>query len=117
MQLHFVEAQTRALTLVLVLLSCSESVHGANPLYVSMITSFGEFGFNASGVIPAIDLALEHINARPDLLPGYELGYLTLQDSGVRYVNMQTLIFITAKELVVLPFRDYVNFRFQSMWG
>lgn len=55
----------------------------AVPVYFSFVTSFGRFGFNASDIIPAVDLALEHINSRSDLLAGYELGYLSVRDSKV----------------------------------
>lgn len=52
-------------------------------LVFSFITSFGGSGFNSSGIIPAVDLALEHVNARPDLLAGYKFLYLSVQDSEV----------------------------------
>ena len=52
-------------------------------LHFSFITSFGRLGFNASGVVPAVDLALEQINSRSDLLAGYELRYPILRDSEV----------------------------------
>ena len=40
-----------------------------------LITSFGEFGFNSSGAVPAADLALNDVNRKTDLLPGYRLVY------------------------------------------
>ena len=40
-----------------------------------LITSFGEFGFNSSGAIPAADVALDDINANSSMLPGYKLVY------------------------------------------
>lgn len=67
--------------LFLFLAASSGPASGATPLYFSFITSFGQFGYNASGVVPAVDLALEQINNRSDLLAGYKLGYLRLQDS------------------------------------
>ena len=43
-------------------------------VHFSLIVSRGEKGFNSSGVIPAIDLALETVQRR-QLLPGYNLTY------------------------------------------
>ncbi len=51
------------------------------PLHVLLITSFGG-SFVSSGIIPAIQLAVDQINARADLLQGYTLHY-NLMDSQV----------------------------------
>ncbi len=51
------------------------------PLFIQLMMSF-EGAFVASGVIPGIQVALDQINASPDLLPGYSLHY-TLLDSQV----------------------------------
>ena len=40
-----------------------------------LIASFGEFGFNSSGAIPAADVALEDIYQNSSMLPGYRLLY------------------------------------------
>lgn len=66
----------------------SAPASNATALHFSFITSFGRLGFNASGVVPAVDLALEHINSRSDLLAGYELRYPILRDSEVHYYNV-----------------------------
>ena len=50
------------------------------------VTSFGQFGPNTSGVVPAADIALEDINANPDILPGYNLVYDKVRDSQVSSV-------------------------------
>ena len=42
-------------------------------LYIAFITSYG-MQYNSSGVVPALELALEEINNRPDVLPGYRLS-------------------------------------------
>ncbi len=60
------------------------------PLFIQFMMSF-EGAFVASGVIPGIQVALDQINASPDLLPGYSLHY-TLLDSQVLYC--QTIFFI-----------------------
>ena len=44
-------------------------------LTIMLITSFKEFGFNSSGMIPAADVALEDINRNSSMLPGYRLVY------------------------------------------
>ena len=48
-----------------------------------LVTSYGRHGFNSSGTLPAADIALERINNRPDLLPGYNLVYDTVRNSEV----------------------------------
>ena len=58
----------------------TEAVHDINILFV---VSFGQFGYNSSGVIPAADIALEDINNDPDILPGYKLTYDRVRDSQV----------------------------------
>ena len=52
-------------------------------LNIMLVVSFGQSGFNSSGVIPAADIALEDINKDPDLLPGYHLTYDRVRDSQV----------------------------------
>ena len=58
----------------------TEQIHEINILF---IVSFGQSGFNSSGVIPAAEMALEDINNAPDLLPGYKLTYDQVRDSQV----------------------------------
>ena len=55
-------------------------------LTLIMMTSFGQFGFNSSGLIPAADMALEDINDNAQILPGYNLVYDTLRDTEVRKI-------------------------------
>ena len=50
-----------------------------------LMTSFGQYGFNSSGLIPAADMALEDINRNSHVLPGYNLMYDTLRDSEVSH--------------------------------
>ena len=57
------------------------------PVYFSLIISRGENGYNSSGAIPAIHIALEEIE-RHQLLPGYNLTYVTARNSKV-YVSTQ----------------------------
>ena len=56
---------------------------GQHNLTFMLITSFGQFGFNSSGVIPAADMALEGINNDPNILQGYKLVYDKVRDSQV----------------------------------
>ena len=51
-------------------------------VYFSLIVSRGEHGYNSSGVIPAIDIALEEIE-QSQLLHNYSLTYVTEQNSKV----------------------------------
>ncbi len=61
----------------------------SHELTFMFITSFGQFGFNSSGAIPGVTMALRDINNRSDLLPGYTLQYDRVRDSQVRllYAN------------------------------
>lgn len=51
------------------------------PLYLALMMSFGG-GFNSSGTVPGIKVALDRLNEDPSMLPGYTLHY-TLLDSQV----------------------------------
>ena len=57
--------------------------HSASQLTFMFITSFGQFGLNSSGVVPAVEMAIRHINNRSGLLPGYTLAYDSVRDSQV----------------------------------
>ena len=48
-----------------------------------LIISFGEFGFDSSGGLPAVEMALEDINSDSDTLPGYNLVYDRIRNSQV----------------------------------
>ena len=60
-------------------------------LSLLLITSFGHFGYNSSGTLPAADIALETINNRTDILPGYKLVYGVARDSEVSPVHIQSI--------------------------
>lgn len=53
-----------------------------------LITSFGQFGFNSSGALPAADMALEDINNDPTILKTYNLVYDKVRDSQVYHARM-----------------------------
>ena len=61
------------------------------------MTSFGQSGFNASGVVPAADIALEDINSHPDVLSGYQLVYDTVRDSQVSNIKNAALSTLTCE--------------------
>ena len=52
------------------------------PLYFSLILSFGKYGFNSSGTIPAVEIALERVDEM-QILPGYKLENSPVRDSKV----------------------------------
>lgn len=88
MHLSYYAALTTSVILLLSTLSDSTAVNSlAYPvkhnLTFMMMTSFGQYGFNSSGLIPAADMALEDINGNPHVLPGYSLSYDVLRDSQV----------------------------------
>ena len=75
------------ITLIMLILTHTlhEDVASAEKnLTFMLITSFGEFGFNSSGAVPAADLALDDINKKNDLLPGYRLVYDKPRNSQVQ---------------------------------
>ena len=53
-------------------------------IYFSYITTLTGPGFRSGGAIPVVDLALEQINNRTDILPNYTLNYTTIHDSEVK---------------------------------
>ena len=73
---------TMALAVVIAAALCSVPAYGKIPLYFSYITT-KTGSFVASGAIPVVDLALEQINNRTDILPNYTLNYTTILDSKV----------------------------------
>ncbi len=72
------------------LLRNSEEVE---PLNILFVVSFGQSGFNSSGVIPAANIALEDIYDA-GILPGYNLTYDKVRDSEVS--NVTKFMFISA---------------------
>ena len=70
------------LTLAITLARVEVTLARRIPLAFSLIVSYGRFGFNSSGNIPAIDLALEHINTA-GVIGEYELQYYAAKDSEV----------------------------------
>ena len=57
-------------------------VAAQTPLYFSLILSFGEYGFNSSGTIPAMEIALKRVDEM-QILPGYRLENSPVRDSEV----------------------------------
>ena len=68
---------------LLFLFFCIFVVESTHNLTFMFITSFGQFGFNGSGVVPAADIALEDINNNPNVLSGYYLMYNEVRESQV----------------------------------
>eukprot|EP00731_Ephydatia_muelleri_P010489 Em0005g1075a len=50
-------------------------------IYFGHITSYGESGFNSSGAVPAVELAVEHVNNNASILAGYKLVSTPVMDS------------------------------------
>ncbi len=65
------------------------SMNKTCPLFIQLIMSFGG-AFTSAGIVPGVQIALDQINARPDLLPGYTMHY-TLQDSLVSLILVSQL--------------------------
>ena len=52
------------------------------PLYFTLMVS-GAAGLNTSGIVPAVERALQDINSDPTILPGYSLNYTRVADTKV----------------------------------
>ena len=55
------------------------------PLYIGAFFPFGG-GWDGSGIIPVVEMALDDINAREDILPGYELR-MVWNDTQVQFCS------------------------------
>ena len=79
--------------LAIVLLACTgvRMTLAEHNLTIMLITSFGEFGFNSSGAIPAADVALDDINRNSSMLPGYRLVYDKPRNSQVPSVMIRSI--------------------------
>ena len=62
--------------------SISSSSGGKTPLFLAAFFPFGG-GWDGSGVIPAVEMAFDHINGREDVLQDYELK-MVWKDTQVR---------------------------------
>lgn len=71
------------------------------PIVFGLIVSFGG-SFNSSGAVPGVRVALDQINNRTDLLPGYSLHY-ALSDSQVR---MHACMFCCIIMQMILPINN-----------
>ena len=80
-----------ALLLLWCLISAGDSASSHNLTFM-LVTSYGQYGFNSSGAVPAADMALEDINRDPDILMGYNLMYDKVRDSMVHH-NLATIMF------------------------
>jgi len=64
--------------------SCKSGGNETCPLFIQLLMSFGG-DFTSSGLVPGFQIALDQINSRQDLLPGYTLHYALL-DSQVSWL-------------------------------
>ena len=71
----------------LLVLQCNVNTEAVHDINILFVVSFGQSGFNSSGVIPAAEMALEDINNDPNVLPGYKLTYDRVRDSQVSLYN------------------------------
>ena len=62
------------------------AANNTTELYIAFITSFGG-QYVSSGTVPAVEMALEEINNRSDVLPNYKLS-LFVGDSQVAVANI-----------------------------
>ena len=72
------------------------------PLHFSYITT-KTGSFVAAGALPVVDLALEQINNRTDILPNYTLSYTTILDSKVGVYILRALSTQAILNCIVQP--------------
>eukprot|EP00731_Ephydatia_muelleri_P010456 Em0005g1042a len=61
-------------------------------IYFGHITSYGESGFNSSGAVPAVELAVEHVNNNTSILAGYKLVSTPVMDSEISYASGSSIL-------------------------
>lgn len=67
----------------------TQKTNGKIPLYIGAYFSFGG-GWDCSGIIVAVQLALDHINERDDILSEYELKMI-FNDTQVRTIYVYSM--------------------------
>ena len=65
----------RAMWMTSIAVHCLSS---SRTIYLARIAAYGG-SYNASGMVPAEDLAIEHINNHSSILPGYTLAFTDLK--------------------------------------
>lgn len=87
--------QVASLVLLLLTVQWQTAASQTTQLYFMYVTSKSSV-FNSSGTVAAVDMALETINADPNLLPGYQLNYPELLDSevSIRLVSVINQLYV-----------------------
>ena len=93
----------------------AETIDGTTPLYFGLMQSFG-VGFNSSGVIGGVEVALDQINSDSTMLPGYTLHY-TLMDSQVRELAVDIIIVYGCRYMYSYIPRPYLLYTFSRTRG
>ena len=76
------------------------------PLYIGGIFSFGGL-WDGSGILPAVEMGLDHINNRVDILPEYELR-MVWNDSQVFLLLLLLFLFLLFLFLLLFCFICYL---------
>ena len=88
-------------TLAIIILLTQNDLVSPSKVYFSLIVSYGRFGFNSSGAVPAIDIALDYVK-RNQILPNYELAYERAADSEVgTQISMVTYLYSVAIKFTI----------------
>ena len=77
-----------------------------------MIASYGQYGFNSSGALPAVDMALEAINNDPYTLSGYNLMYDKIRDSMVSKLASLGKIITGIHKVATVPWQQECDVAF-----
>ena len=81
-------AHVRLLLVCMLFVMWDPAASQPHNLTFMLIISYGQYGYNSSGALPAADMALEDINSDPDILSGYNLMYDKVRDSMVcKYIT------------------------------
>ena len=89
-----------ALFIAIVLLLHQDVQSDDKSVYFSLIVSRGENGFNSSGSIPAIEIALETIKNKT-VLPGYNLTHEAARNSKV-YIRVYKYLRIIIALIIII---------------
>ena len=102
----YTSAATAVCIFISVLLAHGIAEENVSNVYFTLIYSGGENGYNSSGGIPSIHIALEAIDHH-QLLPGYNLTYETARNSKVTPNKNALIVTISNTRACFCPY--YTN--------
>ena len=71
--------------------NCTPSASDPCPIFLAIMMSFGG-SFTSSGVVPAMQLAIDQMNRDPYFLPGFRLHYALMDSQVAVFYNRCTVL-------------------------